>query len=173
MFIILIQYLLVHISWIYYFVFFFITGLVDDSTMTTMIFQKPVNTRKVNVGEMLPETVNILTDFYEPFNEQLAELLGDRHFLYHLSWIIGDVRVFVTKILSECIDKDLVCLRAGVSLPFHLQTTDYVSIVVKYCAMKSSDMSPGFVLSITGLMLPKTYNRNLRRFDKQLYILSS
>ena len=88
MFIILIQYLLVHISWIYYFVFFFITGLVDDSTMTTMIFQKPVNTRKVNVGEMLPETVNILTDFYEPFNEQLAELLGDRHFLYHLSWII-------------------------------------------------------------------------------------
>ena len=65
--------------------FFFITGLVDDSTMTTMIFQKPVNTRKVNVGEMLPETVNILTDFYEPFNEQLAELLGDRHFLYHLS----------------------------------------------------------------------------------------
>ena len=153
MFITLIQYLLVHVSWIYHFVFFFITGLVDDSTMTTMIFQKPVNTRKVNVGEMLPETVNILTDFYEPFNEQLAKLLGDRHFLYHLSWILGNGRVFVTKLLGEWIDKDLVCLSAGVSVPFHLQITDYVFNVVKYCAMKSSDMSPGFVLKLIGLML--------------------
>lgn len=60
------------------------TGPVDRNTMTAMVFQNPVNTRKVNVGEMLPETMNILTDFYEPFNEQLAELLGDRHYLYHL-----------------------------------------------------------------------------------------
>lgn len=59
-------------------------GPVDRKTMTAMVFQNPVNTRKVNVGEMLPETMNILTDFYEPFNEQLAELLGDRHYLYHL-----------------------------------------------------------------------------------------
>lgn len=59
-------------------------GPVDRNTMTAMVFQNPVNTRKVNVGEMLPETMNILTDFYEPFNEQLAELLGDRHYLYHL-----------------------------------------------------------------------------------------
>lgn len=62
------------------------TGPVDRNTMTAMVFQNPVNTRKVNVGEMLPETMNILTDFYEPFNEQLAELLGDRHYLYHLFW---------------------------------------------------------------------------------------
>lgn len=61
------------------------TGPVDSTTMIAMVFQKPVNTRTVNVGEMLQETMNILTDFYEPFNEQLAELLGDRHYLYHLS----------------------------------------------------------------------------------------
>ncbi|XP_048775749.1 carbohydrate sulfotransferase 15-like [Ostrea edulis] len=60
-------------------------GPVDRETMTKMIFQNPVNTRKVNVGGMLLETQNILTDFYEPFNEQLAALLGDHHFLYHLS----------------------------------------------------------------------------------------
>ncbi|XP_061193042.1 carbohydrate sulfotransferase 15-like [Saccostrea echinata] len=60
-------------------------GSVDTEIMGKMIFQKPVNTRKVNVGEMLPETQNILTDFYEPFNEQLAQLLNDHHYLYHLS----------------------------------------------------------------------------------------
>lgn len=74
----------VHVIFRYFDVF--ILGPVDRETMTKMIFQNPVNTRKVNVGGMLLETQNILTDFYEPFNEQLAALLGDHHFLYHLSW---------------------------------------------------------------------------------------
>jgi hypothetical protein len=60
-------------------------GPVDSETMKRMIYQNPANTRKVNPGGMLLETQNILTDFYESFNEQLAELLGDHYFLYHLS----------------------------------------------------------------------------------------
>ncbi len=33
---------------------------------------------------MLPETLKILSDFYQPFNEQLADLLGDERWLWHL-----------------------------------------------------------------------------------------
>lgn len=94
------------------------TGPVDRNTMTAMVFQNPVNTRKVNVGEMLPETMNILTDFYEPFNEQLAELLGDRHYLYHLFWFQNKFQ----KIFSAMWRTNFVSnIRRLLSRPLYLQ----------------------------------------------------
>jgi N-acetylgalactosamine 4-sulfate 6-O-sulfotransferase len=33
-------------------------------------------------GDMMPKTRKILTDFYRPYNEKLAVLLGDKGFLF-------------------------------------------------------------------------------------------
>ena len=46
---------------------------------------KSKNTNKksyIKHGEMLDKTKTMLTDFYRPYNERLAELLRDKHFLY-------------------------------------------------------------------------------------------
>lgn len=34
------------------------------------------------LGPMLPETISVLNEFYEPFNQQLAQLLDDEQFLW-------------------------------------------------------------------------------------------
>lgn len=34
------------------------------------------------LGPMLPETISVLNEFYEPFNQQLAHLLDDEQFLW-------------------------------------------------------------------------------------------
>ena len=40
--------------------------------------------QNMKVGKMKEETRRILYDFYKPFNEELAELLGDEKFNYGL-----------------------------------------------------------------------------------------
>lgn len=35
------------------------------------------------VGDMLPETHQLLLNFYQPYNEELAELLGDQSYLWN------------------------------------------------------------------------------------------
>lgn len=40
-------------------------------------------------GPMLPETRQLLQDFYEPFNQALAELVGDQELLYDHSSTAG------------------------------------------------------------------------------------
>ena len=45
-----------------------------------------VNTRKDStnhIGPMLPETRQLLLDFYAPFNQELAELLNDDKYLWN------------------------------------------------------------------------------------------
>ncbi|XP_033746520.1 carbohydrate sulfotransferase 15-like [Pecten maximus] len=37
----------------------------------------------LNVGKMLPETEALVTEFYKPYTEHLADLLNDKRFLWH------------------------------------------------------------------------------------------
>lgn len=40
------------------------------------------NSQDKAVGDMLPETRKLLTNFYRKYNEQLATMLGDQRFLW-------------------------------------------------------------------------------------------
>ena len=60
--------------------FFLIPGRVTDPDLTRNISTaSPANTRSGGdklLGDMLPETRQLLTEFYKPYNERLAKLLG-------------------------------------------------------------------------------------------------
>lgn len=48
--------------------------------MTQICEVRPAETKSQEdekVGDMLPETFELLTEFYRPYNEKLVELLGD------------------------------------------------------------------------------------------------
>lgn len=54
-----------------------------------MINREKANTRQEedkNKGPMLPITRKLLRDFYRPFNEKLADVLGDMAFLWSGTW---------------------------------------------------------------------------------------
>lgn len=56
------------------------TGPVSDEVLTKLsAHDKVYNTRSKSdkeVGDMLPETRQLLQDFYWPYNEELGKLLG-------------------------------------------------------------------------------------------------
>ena len=44
------------------------------------VYQRSAKERAV--GDMLPSTRQILTDFYRQYNEELADMLGDKRYLW-------------------------------------------------------------------------------------------
>lgn len=50
-------------------------GVLDDVKLKAGILYE-------KVGPMMPETMDILNDFYEPFMENLADILQDERFLW-------------------------------------------------------------------------------------------
>ncbi|KAL4236718.1 hypothetical protein ACF0H5_005102 [Mactra antiquata] len=61
---------------------------LNPEEMNTVITAKEKNTRSArnyNRGPMLNETFEALKSFYNPFNRRMADLMGDRRFLYTAS----------------------------------------------------------------------------------------
>uniref|UniRef100_A0A8C4N7L5 Carbohydrate (N-acetylgalactosamine 4-sulfate 6-O) sulfotransferase 15 n=1 Tax=Eptatretus burgeri TaxID=7764 RepID=A0A8C4N7L5_EPTBU len=58
-------------------------GPVDEMTEYAMVSARPANSRKPHaktLGDMLPETFKMLTEFYTPFNQKLAQLFNHDSF---------------------------------------------------------------------------------------------
>lgn len=55
-------------------------NITDPELLKNISTKAPANTRSgtdARVGDMLPQTRKILSEFYKPFNERLKELLGN------------------------------------------------------------------------------------------------
>ena len=61
------------------------TGELTAVEMQSVVKSQEQYIRKASYkekGPMLKETRELLTEFYQPFNEKMAELTGDSQFLY-------------------------------------------------------------------------------------------
>ena len=54
----------------------------DADTIQTLVSMPHSNTNPVSIAPMLPQTKALLERFFAPYNQQLAELLGDEKFLW-------------------------------------------------------------------------------------------
>lgn len=63
-------------------VYIYIEEKLPDIIMKNITQTKHANKRNVkniNLGDMLPKTRKLLTDFYKPWNEKLVTLLGKQY----------------------------------------------------------------------------------------------
>lgn len=61
------------------------TGSLDSDQMRSIVKLKVANKRKKgdrSVGLMLNETRQLLNEFYEPYNQELADIMDDDQFLW-------------------------------------------------------------------------------------------
>nr|KAG5708489.1 hypothetical protein BaRGS_026216 [Batillaria attramentaria] len=59
---------------------------LNRTIMAAILEQSRINTKETMLykefGPMLPETVDMLNDFYEPFVDKFAEILNDEKFMW-------------------------------------------------------------------------------------------